>query len=260
MALHWPSHRAVVGGMRPEDLECIRRLGDGAAGSIWLARHRATGQRHALKLLSKARMARGRGKAARALNELDILRASDHPFIVTLAASFQTDEFLCHVLEYCSGGNLYDLLHGGALREPHARFFAAQILSALEYLHFMGYIHRDLKPENILITSVGHIRLADFDLSQVADGGVLQMAVPFNAEAAAQHGALPPAGATGDGQRQAKNPDDGSSFNSFVGTVEYCAPEVIEGTGHSFGVDHWVLGVLIYVRAATGCCDMLPPL
>ena len=152
------------------------------------------------------------------------------------------------MLEYCSGGNLYDLLHGSALREPHARFFAAQILSALEYLHFMGYIHRDLKPENILVTSVGHIRLADFDLSQVTDSSKpVQMAVPFNAEAA-QHGALPDAAAAVLDERSIHG---GSRFNSFVGTVEYCAPEVIEGTGHSFGVDHWVLGVLIYVSAAT---------
>ena len=117
----------------------------------------------------------------------------------------------------------------------------------------MGYIHRDLKPENILVTSVGHIRLADFDLSQVADSSKpVQMAVPFNAEqAAAQHGALPPADAAAAAVSDERDPDGGSRFNSFVGTVEYCAPEVIEGTGHSFGVDHWVLGVLIYVSAAT---------
>ena len=143
----------------------------------------------------------------------------------------------------------YSLLQNqGKLTEPWARLYIGELALAFYYFSQLQIVYRDLKPENILVTSVGHIRLADFDLSQVADSSKpVQMAVPFNAEAA-QHGALPDAAAAVLDERSIHG---GSRFNSFVGTVEYCAPEVIEGTGHSFGVDHWVLGVLIYVSAAT---------
>lgn len=107
---------AKVGNVSADEIECVRQLGDGAVGSIWLVRYKGAGatagsskQLYALKLLRKARMIR-KGKVERVMNELEILRTADHPFVVTLHASFQTSHFLCHMMEYCPGGNLYELL------------------------------------------------------------------------------------------------------------------------------------------------------
>jgi hypothetical protein len=138
----WPSR---VGHASPDEIDCVRQLGDGAVGSIWLVRYGGAdpGSRsghgpspslsglYALKLLRKERMIR-KGKVERVMNELEILRTVDHPFVVTLHASFQTPHFLCHMMEYCPGGNLYDLLQAQPHKcviEEHARFYAAQVRS-----------------------------------------------------------------------------------------------------------------------------------
>ena len=266
----WPSK---VGHASPDDIHCVRQLGDGAVGSIWLVRYGAGDPAsrsahgpspsrsglYALKILRKERMIR-KGKVERVMNELNILRTVDHPFVVTLHASFQTPHFLCHMMEYCPGGNLYDLLQAQPHRcliEEHARFYAAQIISGLEYLHYKGYIYRDMKPENILLAESGHVRLSDFDLSQVAGSSKpVQMLIPFNAEvlAHAKKQQKKRAAAVGGGGRAGeteslfdeRDPSSGARFNSFVGTVEYVAPEVLDGTGHSFSVDFWIFGVLLY--------------
>lgn len=81
----------------------------------------------------------------------EILATSNHPFIVTMFHSFQSDDYLYFVLDYCMGGEFFRALQtrpGKCLSEEHARFYAAEVVAALEYLHLMGYIYRDLKPES----------------------------------------------------------------------------------------------------------------
>lgn len=84
-------------------------------------------------------------------NVQEILATSNHPFIVTLYHSFQSEEYLYLCMEYCMGGEFFRALQtrpGKVLAEEDARFYAAEVISALEYLHLMGFIYRDLKPES----------------------------------------------------------------------------------------------------------------
>jgi protein-serine/threonine kinase len=101
-------------------------------------------------VLSKKEMIK-RNKIKRALAEQEILATSNHPFIVTLFHSFQSPDYLFFVLDYCMGGEFFRALQtrpGKCLSEEHAKFYAAEVIAALEYLHLNGYIYRDLKPES----------------------------------------------------------------------------------------------------------------
>jgi len=99
--------------------------------------------------------------------ERKILEKISHPFIVKLMYAFQNDKKLFLVLDYCPGGELFFYLSNiGRFDEDHARFYACNILLAIECLHKNGVIYRDLKPENILISSEGYAILTDFGLSK----------------------------------------------------------------------------------------------
>ena len=92
-----------------------------------------------------------RKKIKRALAEQEILATANHPFIVTLYHSFQSDDYLYFCMEYCMGGEFFRALQtrpGKCLLEDEAKFYAAEVTAALEYLHLMGFIYRDLKPES----------------------------------------------------------------------------------------------------------------
>ena len=136
-------------------------------------------------VLSKQEMIE-RKKIKRALTEQEILSSANHPFIVTLYHSFQSDQYLYFCMEYCMGGEFFRALQsrpGKCLPEDAARFYAAEVTAALEYLHLMGFIYRDLKPESehaqrmhvihgltesidILLHHSGHIMLSEFDLAK----------------------------------------------------------------------------------------------
>lgn len=159
-----------------------------------------------------------KGKVKRVLTEREILAAAAHPNIVRLYHSFQSKHTLYLIMEYCEGGQLYQLVKQQphhCLTEADTRFYAAEVVSALGYLHQMGFIYRDLKPENVLLGKDGHVKLADFDLSK------------------------------GSRRRPCVTAPDVVAY-SFVGTEEYLAPEVIDGPEHTSLVDLWGLGILIY--------------
>ncbi|CAM6091438.1 unnamed protein product [Calypogeia fissa] len=145
----------------------LKRLGCGDIGSVYLAELRDTKFRFAMKVMDLGTLA-SRRKQLRAETERDIMSILDHPFLPTLYAHFETPQFLCLVMEYCSGGDLHTLRQkqtGRFFSDKAARFYAAEVLLALEYLHMMGVVYRDLKPENVLIRGDGHVMLSDFDLS-----------------------------------------------------------------------------------------------
>jgi protein-serine/threonine kinase len=107
-------------------------------------------------VLSKKEMI-ARNKIKRALAEQEILATANHPFIVTLYHSFQSEEYLYFCMEYCMGGEFFRALQmrrGKCLLEDDARFYAAEVTAALEYLHLMGFIYRDLKPESACISII----------------------------------------------------------------------------------------------------------
>lgn len=138
-----------------------------------------------------------------------MLEVINHPFVVKLHYAFQTEMKLCLVMDFINGGELFT--HMSTERrfsESRARFYASEIILALEYMHCMDIIYRDLKPENIMIDYKGHIRLTDFGLS--------------------------------------KDAISSQKTYSMVGSPYYMAPEIILQTGHGKGVDWWSLGILIY--------------
>ena len=111
-------------------------------------------------VLSKKEMI-ARNKIKRALAEQEILASANHPFIVTLYHSFQSEDYLYFCMEYCLGGEFFRALQtrpGKCLLEDEAKFYAAEVTAALEYLHLMGFIYRDLKPESssLFSLSTGH--------------------------------------------------------------------------------------------------------
>lgn len=104
--------------------------------------------------------------------ERDILTRFNHPFIMKMEFSFQDSTFLYMVMEFVNGGELFYHLHrvkDGPFSEERARFYAAQIVLALEHMHDEGVVYRDLKPENILIDSEGYLRITDFGLSKIIE-------------------------------------------------------------------------------------------
>lgn len=145
----------------------LKRLGCGDIGSVYLSELIGTRSYFAMKVMDKAALA-SRNKLLRAQTEREILQSLDHPFLPTLYTHFDTDKLSCLVMEYCPGGDLHALRQkqpGKYFSEHAARFYVAEVLLAMEYLHMLGIIYRDLKPENVLVREDGHIMLSDFDLS-----------------------------------------------------------------------------------------------
>ena len=152
------------------------------------------------------------------------------------AAKLLWDESKNHiyfVVDYCLGGEFFNVLQkmpNKCLSEETAKFYAAEIILALEYLHMKGHVHRDLKPENILLHETGHIQLTDFDLSKSSSTPtILEIVREMFSKDIKKVGIVP-----------------NIIANSFVGTPSYIAPEILKGRGYSSSVDWWALGILLY--------------
>ncbi|KAK1423695.1 hypothetical protein QVD17_19003 [Tagetes erecta] len=214
----------------------IKPLGSGDTGSVHLVELKGTGEVFAMKAMEKSVML-NRNKVHRACIEREIIALLDHPFLPTLYTSFQTPTHVCLITDFCPGGELFALLDKQPLKlvnEESARFYAAEVVIGLEYLHCLGIIYRDLKPENILLQADGHVVLSDFDLS-------------FKTQCKPQVIKHPRP------KRRSRSQPPPTLFagpsthsNSFVGTEEYIAPEIITGAGHTSAIDWWAVGILIY--------------
>lgn len=152
----------------PHNFQKLKLLGRGAVGKVYLVLLKGKDKVYAMKVLTKKEMIE-KNKIKRVLTEREILATVNHPLIVTMYASFQTAERLYYVMDYCQGGEFYQFLQkqpNQRLPEAAVKFYTAEVVLALEYLHHMGFIYRDLKPENVLMRANGHIALTDFDLSK----------------------------------------------------------------------------------------------
>ncbi|KAI8007844.1 Serine/threonine-protein kinase D6PKL2 [Camellia lanceoleosa] len=159
--------RAKDGVLGLSHFRLLRRLGCGDIGSVYLSELSGTKCYFAMKVMDKAALA-SRKKLLRAQTEREILQSLDHPFLPTLYSHFETDKFSCLVMEFCPGGDLHTLRQRQPRKhfsEQAVKFYVAEVLLALEYLHMLGIVYRDLKPENVLVREDGHIMLSDFDLS-----------------------------------------------------------------------------------------------
>ncbi|XP_059301688.1 serine/threonine-protein kinase D6PK-like [Lycium ferocissimum] len=270
--------RARDGILGMSHFRLLKRLGCGDIGTVYLSELNGTCCDFAMKVMDKASLA-SRKKLIRSQTEKEILQLLDHPFLPTLYAHFETDRFSCLVMEYCPGGDLYTLRQrqpGKHFSEYAARFYAAEVLLALEYLHMLGVLYRDLKPENVLVRDDGHIMLSDFDLSLKC--AVSPMVIRTSSDDPSKRGAafcieptstciqptcfLPRIFPQKSKKRSQKprtelgfpanampelvaEPTAARSM-SFVGTHEYLAPEIIKGEGHGNAVDWWTFGIFLY--------------
>ncbi|PGH01230.1 AGC/RSK protein kinase [Helicocarpus griseus UAMH5409] len=201
---------SVCRKMSATDFEPLSCLGKGTYGTVLLVRHSVTGTLYAQKQFRKASLTVHRRLVEQTKTERAILESVNrHPFVVKLYYAFQDHEKLYLILEYAQGGELFThLAMERMFTEEVASFYMAELVLALEHLHTtVGVVYRDLKPENCLLDAEGHLLLTDFGLSKVSV----------------------------DGQDRC---------NSSLGTVEYMAPEVIQGKPYGKACDWWSLGAL----------------
>lgn len=195
---------------KPSDFHFLKVIGKGSFGKVFLAKNKQEDQFYAIKVLNKAAI-RKRNEAKHIMAERNVLLMNvKHPFLVGLHYSFQTRDKLYFVLDYVNGGELFfHLQKERYFPETRARFYAAEIASAIGYLHSLSIIYRDLKPENILLDHKGHVVLTDFGLCKEG---------------------IEPSGTT----------------STFCGTPEYLAPEVLRKQEYDKTVDWWCLGAVLY--------------
>jgi len=145
-----------------------KMISKGAFGRVWLVKRKATNDHYAMKIVNLAERSMKNTKELESLRkENKVFRLAQEDFVVRAVFTFTHDTFICFVMEYMVGGDFGDILHNYCvLDEDVARFYIAEIVLALEYLHSLGIVHRDLKPDNILLDKNGHAKLTDFGLSE----------------------------------------------------------------------------------------------
>ncbi|KAI3461820.1 hypothetical protein Pfo_018483 [Paulownia fortunei] len=262
-------HDSFTVSLDLKNLKVISALGRGAKGVVFLVRT-DKGELLALKAILRSSIEEKKitssshgSEHRRICFEREILSSLHHPLLPKLHGVLITDKIVGYAIDYCPGRDLNSLRKKQTEKmfsDDIIRFYAAELVLALEYLHGLSIVYRDLKPENVMIQESGHLMLVDFDLSTK-----LAAKYPQSRSAASQ---------TKPEIKQKKkklvfffhrrdsgiSPDDsvdrvelrGDSVeksNSFVGTEEYLAPEIILGHGHDFAVDWWCLGVVL--------CEML---
>ncbi|GAA6033964.1 hypothetical protein JCM8097_000431 [Rhodosporidiobolus ruineniae] len=192
-----------------DDFELLKVIGKGSFGKVMQVRKKDTGRIYAMKTIRKAHIV-SRSEVTHTLAERTVLAQVRSAFIVPLKFCFQSRDKLYLVLSYVNGGELFHHLQKeGRFSEDRTRFYACELLTALDCLHQMDVVYRDLKPENILLDCTGHLVLCDFGLTKL-------------------------------------NMGEDERTNTFAGTPEYLSPEVITGGGYTRTVDWWTLGVLVY--------------
>lgn len=208
-----------------DDFYLLKMIGKGSFGKVMLAKNKDDQKVYAIKVISKSSVKRsskhkaalGNASSPHDINHIMaernvLIRSVKHPFLIGLKWAFQTSEKLYFVTDYVNGGEIFFHLQKDCrFSELRARFYAAEITSALEYLHNSDIIYRDLKPENILLDSDGHIKLTDFGLAK-------ENFVKRNR----------------------------GRTHTFCGTPEYLAPEILRKESYGFSIDWWCLGSVLY--------------
>ncbi|XP_065593633.1 serine/threonine-protein kinase N3 isoform X2 [Cyrtonyx montezumae] len=199
------------GAVHLEDFHCIAMLGRGHFGKVLLAQYKTTGKLYAIKALKKKDIIRR--DEIDSLNcekrIFEVVNSSDHPFLVNMFACFQTPHHACFVMEYTPGGDLMMRIHEDVFPEHTAQFYTACVVLGLQFLHAKKIVYRDLKLDNLLLDAEGFVKIADF--------GLCKEGIGF-----------------------------GDRTNTFCGTPEFLAPEVLTDMSYTRAVDWWGLGVLIY--------------
>ncbi|KAL0922778.1 hypothetical protein M5K25_006795 [Dendrobium thyrsiflorum] len=201
-----------------DDFELGKMYGAGSYSKVVRAKKNDTGNVYALKIMDKKFIAK-ENKISYVKLERIVLDQLDHPGVIRLYFTFQDNYSLYMALESCEGGELFDqITRKVRLSEDEARFYAAEVVDVLEYIHGVGLIHRDIKPENLLLTTDGHVKVADFGSVKPTRASKLTVLPNTTYDKAC----------------------------TFVGTAAYVPPEVLNSCPASFGNDLWALGCTLY--------------
>ncbi|XP_075695758.1 protein kinase C zeta type isoform X2 [Rhinoderma darwinii] len=201
-------------GLSLQDFDLLRVIGRGSYAKVLLVRLKKNDQPYAMKVVKKE-LVHDEEDIDWVQTEKHVFeQASHNPFLVGLHSCFQTPSRLFLVIEYVNGGDLmFHMQRQRKLPEEHARFYAAEICIALNFLHERGIIYRDLKLDNVLLDAEGHIKLTDYGMCKEGLG-------------------------------------PGDTTSTFCGTPNYIAPEILRGEEYGFSVDWWALGVLMFEMMA----------
>ena len=208
------------------EYESLKIIGRGAFGEVHVCREIKTGKIYAVKKIKKDILLQ-KNQIIHIRSEQKFMSKVKSPWIVDLKASFQEDDYLYLVMEFCQGGDFMNLLiKKDILSEDEARFYTAELILAVESIHKLDCIHRDIKPDNILIDKNGHIKLSDFGLAKISEN-LGQSPILYN-------------------KKNKKNRPTHQKNFSCVGTAYYVAPEVLKKTGYSEDIDWWSVGVIFF--------------